>query len=162
MIKSVLQKTCKLLFVLLLVSVPLLSFKAAPDTLQLVAWSNDCLHRVFDASGDVKLKSWELTLTDDYFLRLRKIYQNGKQEYFSCHLGSFDDLDYLGTAASGLLKIKTRADDVIVQTYNDRAGDVDTMATALIIPVKNMQPDEVDSLRNAMLYLKTAQRLTGR
>jgi hypothetical protein len=56
-----------------------------------------------------------------YFLRLRKIFQNGKQEYYSCQLHNFDDLDYIGTTTSGLLKINTKADDIIVQTYNDRA-----------------------------------------
>ncbi|QKJ28986.1 hypothetical protein HQ865_04195 [Mucilaginibacter mali] len=157
MVNSVLQKTFKLSF-LLLPGLLLYSFKTDPDAQQLLSWSNRLLTRVYDPSNEVKLKKWELNLTDGYFLRLRKTYQNGKQEYYSCQLHAFNDLDYIGTTASGLIRITTKADDIIVQTYNDRKGDVDSMATSLTIPVKNMEPEQVDSLRNALLYFKT-QRL---
>ncbi|MES2277134.1 MAG: hypothetical protein V4592_13985 [Bacteroidota bacterium] len=161
MVNSILTKTLKLVPVLLL-SVLIYSFKPAPDTRQMLSWSNQLLPRVYDPSGEVKLKKWELSVTDDFFLRLRKTYQNGKQEYYSCQLHSFSDLDYIGTAASGLLRIGTQADDIIVQTYNDRKGDVDSMATTLTIPVKNMEPEQVDSLRNALLYFKSALPATAR
>jgi len=156
MIKSVLEKPFKGLTLLLTISMLLLGFRRAADTRQLINWSNRTLMQAYDPPVDEKLKKWELSLTDDLFLRLRKTYQNGKQEYFSFQLHSFNDLDYVGTTASGLLNIKTRADDIIVQTYNDRKGNVDSMATILSIPVKNMEPEQIDSLRNALLYFKSS------
>ena len=63
-------------------------------------------------------------------------------------------MDYLGNANNGTLELKTIADDIIVQTRNDRNGDVDSMTTVLNIPVKNMDPDRLDSLRQAFTYFK--------
>lgn len=122
--------------------------------LNLIAWSNKTLLHIYDPTTEVKLKKWELTITDDLFLRFRKTYTNGKQEYYSCHLHSFNDLDYLGTTRVGSLTISTQADDIIVQTYNDRKGDVDSMTNVLSIPVRNMEPEQVDSLRNALQTFK--------
>jgi hypothetical protein len=153
MVNSILRKRFRLLP--LFVGVLLLfGFKTTPDAQQMLTWSNAILSRVYDPSAEVKLKKWELSVTDGYFLRLRKTFQNGKQEYFSCQLRSFNDLDYIGTANTGIIRINTKADDVIVQTYNDRKGDVDSMATSFNIPVKNIEPEQIDSLRNALLYFK--------
>jgi hypothetical protein len=64
-------------------------------------------------------------------------------------------MDYLGDAYNGTLKLRTMADDIIVQTKNDRAGDVDSMTTVLNIPVKNMGAERLDSLQQAFNYFKT-------
>ncbi|MBS7563955.1 hypothetical protein KHS38_06020 [Mucilaginibacter sp. Bleaf8] len=119
-----------------------------------IFWSNKCLAQAFDTSGDAKLKSWTLNLTDDSFMRLRKIYQGGRQEYFSFNLHRLSDISYLGTETNGVLRIHTKADDIIVQTYQDPKGDVDSMSTMLSIPVRNVTAGQLDSLRNTLLYLK--------
>ncbi len=124
------------------------------DEQEMLTWGNKCLMQSFDASTDTKLKKWELELTPDAFVRMRKIYQNGKQEYFSLHLHRLTDINYLGTADAGTLQLQTIADDIIVQTHNDRKGDLDTLATMLNIPVKNMQPERLDSLRTVLEYFK--------
>jgi hypothetical protein len=131
------------------------SFVSGLDEQELLSWSNKCLSQSYDPSNEVKLKKWELTLTGDSFLRLRKTYQNGKKEYYSLQLHFFNDLDYLGTSNTGTLKLKTSKDDIIVQTHGDPKGDVDSMATSLNIPVKNMGPERLDSLPNALLYFKS-------
>jgi hypothetical protein len=46
------------------------------------------------------------------------------------------------------------ADDIIVQTRNDRKGDVDSMTTVLNIPVRNMEPERLDSLKEAFNFFK--------
>jgi hypothetical protein len=117
-------------------------------------WGNKCLTQSYDPSTDIKLKKWELTLTDDSFIRLRKTYQNGKQEYFSFQLHRLDDMNYSGNENAGMLQLKAKGDDIIVQTHNDRKGDIDTMATVLNIPVKNMPTERLDSLREALNYFK--------
>ncbi|MDB5063562.1 MAG: hypothetical protein JWP67_3405, partial [Mucilaginibacter sp.] len=48
----------------------------------------------------------------------------------------------------------TQADDIIVQTYNDPQGDMDSMATTLNIPVKKTAQARLDSLRQALQFLK--------
>jgi hypothetical protein len=119
------------------------------------SWANKCLYQSYDPSADAKLKKWELSITTDYFIRLRKTYAKGKQEYYSFNLHNFNDMDYFGSANKGTLQLKTTADDIIVQTYNDRKGDVDSMTTVLNIPVKNMEPERLDSLREALNYFKS-------
>jgi hypothetical protein len=131
-----------------------LCFTYAMDEQQWLFWSNKCFIESYNSEGDAKLKKWELSVTYDAFVRLRKTYVNGKQEYFSFHLHRFNDMDYVGTTAAGTLQLKTIADDIIVQTYNDPQGDIDSMATNLNIQVKNMSPGRLDSLRNALTYLK--------
>lgn len=159
MINPFLQKSVKLLPVLFTICLALYSFKPVADALALLTWSNKTLQHVYDPTAEVKLKKWELSITDDFFLRFRKTYQNGKQEYYSCHLHSFNDLDYLGNTRVGTLKISTKADDIIVQTYNDRKGDIDSMTNTLSIPVRNMEPEQVDSLHEALLAFKNEVRL---
>jgi hypothetical protein len=118
-------------------------------------WANKCLAQSYDPSGDIRLKKWELSVTGDAFIRLRKTYAKGKQEYYSFNLSRLNDIDYLGNTNNGTLELKTMADDIIVQTRNDRNGDVDSMTTVLNIPVKNMEPERLDSLREALNYFKT-------
>lgn len=155
MIKTHLPVLKKLLFLVLIAACPLAyGFGADATEQEMLSWSNRCFVQSFDATAGAKLKKWEFTLTDDAFIRLRKTYANGKQEYFSFHMQRFDDVDYLGTVAGGTLKLRTTDDDIIVQTYNDRKGNVDTMAAVLDIPVKNMEPERLDSLRNVLMYFK--------
>jgi len=63
-------------------------------------------------------------------------------------------MDCIGIPNSGTLQFKTIANDIIVQTYNDRYGDAVSMTTVLNIPVKNMEPERLDSLREAFNYFK--------
>jgi hypothetical protein len=141
------------LFVILTVSV-CYSFKYDMSDEDWLTWANRCLTQSYDPSADAKLKKWELSVTPEYFVRLRKTYAKGKQEYYSFNLHQFNDMDYLGNTNNGTLELKTNADDIIVQTRNDRNGDVDSMATMLDIPVKNMEPERLDSLREALNYFK--------
>ncbi len=157
MVKSVLPKTQKAVFIFsAIVSAAIgLCCTVALANQDWLTWSNRCLTEAFDPTVGGKLKKWELTLTDDAFIRLRKTYQTGKQEYFSFHLQRFEEMEYLGDTTGGTLKLKTKTDDIIVQTYNDKKGNVDTMASVLNIPVKNMEPERLDSLKAAFNYFKS-------
>ncbi len=119
----------------------------------MLAWSNRCFTQNYDASVE-KLKKYEFTLTNDAFIRLRKTFTNGKQEYFSFHLKRLNDMVYLGDSNAGTLQFKTTDDDIIVQTYNDKKGDVDSMASVLNVPFKNMSAERLDSLHTALEYFK--------
>lgn len=131
------------------------SFRPQTDELEWLEWSNKCLSSSYNPPPDVKLKKWELTLTNDYFLRLRKTYQHGKQEYYSFNLNRLNEVQYEGDDKAGTLQLSTNADDIIVQTYEDPKGDIDSMSTVLDLPVKNMSNERLDSLKSALNYFKT-------
>jgi len=156
MIRSVIKKTKKRYFLgaIVLMSVLHYGFKPAMDEQEMLNWSNRCLNESYDPSGEAKLKKWELVLTNDAFIRLRKTYTNGKQEYYSFQLHRFTDMNYLGSTVNGTLQLKAKSDDIIVQTYNDPREDIDTMATQLSLPVKNMEPERLDSLQMMLNYFK--------
>lgn len=143
--------------IIVLAAVSALCFTTAMTAEQWYWWTNKTLVQSYDSFSDLRLKKWEINLTDNGFIRLRKTFTNGKQEYYSFHLHKFKDIDYLGTAGSGTLQLKAQADDIIVQTYNDPAGDIDSMATSLSIHVKNVEPEQLDSLRQALLFFKAKQ-----
>jgi hypothetical protein len=156
MLKSVLPKIKKTLFAALVITGASLSysFKHVFNDEDWLLYANRCLAQSYDSSADTKLKKIDITVTNDFFIRLRKTYARGKQNYYSFNLHQFNDMDYLGNTNTGTLELKTMADDIIVQTRNDRNGDVDSMTTVLNIPVKNMDPDRLDSLRQAFNYFK--------
>jgi hypothetical protein len=84
----------------------------------------------------------------------QKTYQHGKQEYFSLYLNKLDSVNYQGTLATGQLRFKAIADDIIVQTRDDPKGDIDSMSTVLNIPVKGLSQERLDSLNDAINYFK--------
>lgn len=149
---STLKKSA-IICLLTLTGIVNLGFVTTLDEQEVLAWSNKCFAQSYDPSEE-KLKKYEFTLTNDAFIRLRKTFTNGKQEYFSFHVKRLNDIGYLGTATTGTLQFKTTDDDIIVQTYNDRKGNVDSMANVLNVPVKNMAAERLDSLRNALEYFK--------
>ncbi|SEO91398.1 hypothetical protein SAMN05192574_11621 [Mucilaginibacter gossypiicola] len=139
---------------LLALSVLNYGFKAEMSEQEWLNWSNKCLNGSFNPTPDINLKKWELTLTSDYFLRLRKTYQQGKQEYFSFNLHRLTNVGYVGSDTTGTVKFNTQADDIIVQTYEDPEGNIDSMATTLGLPVHNMNLARFDSLKSALNYLR--------
>lgn len=102
-------------------------------------------HYDIEATGK-EMKRFELNVTNTGICRYRKVYNNGKEEYFAFNLNKFKNMDFYGTTAKGNLYLRTKNDDVIVQTRNDRKGDVDSMATYLAIPLKNIEADELNAL----------------
>ncbi|GGB13302.1 MULTISPECIES: hypothetical protein [Mucilaginibacter] len=130
-------------------------FKAGMSEQEWLNWSNKCLSTSFNPAPDINLKKWEIALTNDYFLRLRKTYQQGKQEYFSFNLHRLTNVDYVGSDTTGTVKFNTQTDDIIVQTYEDPNGNIDSMATTFDLPVHNMSSTKFDSLKSALHYFRT-------
>lgn len=130
------------------------SFKTSMSEQDWLLWTNKCLMQSYNPIPDTKLKKFEFTVTGDAFIRLRKTYAKGKEEYYSFNLHQLNDIDYFGSTATGTLQLKTMADDIIVQTRNDRNGDVDSMTTVLNVPVRNMEPERLDSLKEAFNFFK--------
>jgi hypothetical protein len=152
-------KKAAVVIVLIVAGLANFGFVTAVDEQEMVAWANRCFAQSFDPSVGDKIKKFELQLTSDAFIRFRKTYQNSKQEYFSFHLHSLADMSYLGNAEAGTLQFKTTDEDIIVQTYNDRKGNVDSMANVLSIPVKNMGAERLDSLNTVIEHFKTKNGL---
>ena len=92
------------------------------------------------------LKRFEINVTNTGFCRHRRVYPNGKEEYFSFNLTRFKSVDFYGTATRGELYLRTNNDDVIVQTHNDRNGEVDSTRTYMVIPLKNIEIEQLNQL----------------
>lgn len=92
-----------------------------------------------------KINKYELKITNNGFCRYKRFFSTGKVEYFSFNLVKFKDIDYFGTSQTGMLYLRTKGEDVIVQTYNDKkAGDIDSMATFMTIPLKNIEAEDLN------------------
>ncbi|HEY0174926.1 MAG TPA: hypothetical protein VGC08_01025 [Pedobacter sp.] len=103
--------------------------------------------KLTDHYNPVNIKKYELHITEKGFCRYKRFFNNGKVEYFSCNLLKFKNLDYLGNTQSGVLMLRTKGEDVIVQTYNDsRGNDIDSMATFMAIPLKNLEAEDLIDL----------------
>ncbi|TWR27843.1 hypothetical protein FPZ42_01120 [Mucilaginibacter achroorhodeus] len=140
---------------LLIICLLLCSFKGFMDDLEWTAWGNRFLNETYDPSVDANIKKFEINLTPDHFIRLRKTYQQGKQEYFSFRINRMDALNFKpGTANTDTLEFKTVTDDIIYQTFEDPAGDLDSMVTQWDLPVKKLSPKRLDSLKEALTFLK--------
>ncbi|WP_442590233.1 hypothetical protein ACSBL2_03210 [Pedobacter sp. AW31-3R] len=106
-----------------------------------------------------QIKRYELNMTSNGFCRYKRFFNNGKIEYFSFNLLKFKNIDYLGNTGNGILFMRTRGEDVIVQTYNDkRGGDIDSMATYLTIPLKNMEAEDLNELELKIQKMSLALR----
>ncbi|RZL48299.1 MAG: hypothetical protein EOP00_09580 [Pedobacter sp.] len=105
------------------------------------------LTKYYDNDRQLKdIKRYEINVTNTGFCRYRKVFNSGKEEYFAFNLARFKSMDYYGTTAKGELYLRTKNDDVIVQTRNDRAGNVDSMGTFMVIPIKNIEVSELNAL----------------
>ncbi|WP_316814043.1 hypothetical protein [Pedobacter heparinus] len=100
------------------------------------------------------IKRYELKVTNTGFCRYKRYFESGKVEYFSFNLVKFKDLDYYGTDKNGKLYLRTKGEDVIVQTYNDKkAGDIDSMAAYMMIPLKNIEPQDLSDLSERLVKM---------
>ncbi|PYF72443.1 hypothetical protein [Pedobacter nutrimenti] len=95
------------------------------------------------AAQGADIKRYELNVTNTGFCRYKRHFANGKVEYFSFNFSKFKDLDYYGTVKNGRLFLRTKGEDVIVQTYNDKKGDIDSMSSYLSIPLRDMEPEDL-------------------
>lgn len=136
------------MYVLIALCLIFLSFSAFESIEQEAIYVQQKLVDHYDAApGEKDIKKYELHITDKGFCRYKRFFNNGKVEYFSCNLLKFKSLDYLGTAKSGTLLLRTKGEDVIVQTYNESRGDdIDSMATYMAIPLKNLEAEDLIDL----------------
>jgi len=135
--KSVFFSVCLVLFVCS-------AFETAEESTEII---QNTLTKYYDSTIEGSaLKRYELNVTNSGFCKYKKVYTNGKTEFFSFNLSRFKNIEYYGNTARGELHLYTKNDDVIVQTHNDRKGNVDSMATHMIIPVKEINQDVLNGL----------------
>ena len=156
MVRSILNKAKRASITLLIILPAALfcAFGPGMGEKEWLDWSNKCLTNSYNPARDAKLKKWEISITPEHFIHFRKTYQHGKQVYYSFNLKQLNTVNYQETATGGQLKFKTLRDDIIVQTYDDPKGNIDSMSTELNIPVKEISPGRVDSLNDAIKYFK--------
>ncbi len=126
-----------------------------PDLLELMSESQERLTVLSSANlAQQKLKKLDLQLTRDGFFRLRRTYLNGKQEYFSFSFSEFEEMNYLGTTQSGTLILKAQPESIIVQTFRDSRGNIDTMATTLKLPLQQLEAADLNMLQDCFQRIK--------
>ncbi|MBC7565548.1 MAG: hypothetical protein H7223_01115 [Pedobacter sp.] len=132
----------------------LMAFSIPPDLLEDTAFIQKMLKDHYDEIAiKPALKRYELNVTNSGFCRYKRFYTSGKVEYFSFNLTKFAAIDYYGTDKAGDLLLRTLGDDVIVQTYNDRQGDVDSMASYMAIPLKNVEAEQLSELAERLVKM---------
>ncbi|MDB5061759.1 MAG: hypothetical protein JWP67_1602, partial [Mucilaginibacter sp.] len=91
---SLLPRTKKVLLFAFLISICafICGFSVFRGEQEWLNWGNKFLIETYDPSAEPKLKKYEIMLTPDNFIRLRKTYQQGKQEYYSFHIKHFQDM----------------------------------------------------------------------
>lgn len=131
-----------------LLSLIFMAFSAHVTLDEQVAYLQKMLTDHYDESQELPgFKHAELNVTNSGFCRYKRYFEDGKMEYFSFNLTRFKDLEYQGDDKTGKLFLHTKGEQVIVQTYNDKKeGDVDSMATYMMIPVKGMLPADLTEL----------------
>jgi len=126
--------------------------KVSSDSLRA---AEKCLQQCFDTEVPKnRLKKCEIAISDKGFLRLRKYHPNGKEEYYSFNLKKLVAMDYFGTSKNGTLALKTKGDDIIVQSFHDPRGDVDSMSSSMTIPLKNIEPEQLNELYAGLVSMK--------
>jgi len=88
------------------------------------------------------------------FVRYTQTLRSGKQNYASLNLCKFYKMDYWGTTASGTLIIRSVKNNVIIQTFNDPSGDVDSMSTHMDIPISSIEPEQLNALEQQLQRVK--------
>ena len=121
---------------------------------ELVYIQNKLLEHYDSTHDEEPVKRYQLNVTNNGFCRYRKYYISGKVEYFSFNLVKFKELDYYGTDQNGKLYLRTKGEQVIVQTYGDkRNGDIDSMANYMMIPLKNIEPQDLVALSDRLIRM---------
>lgn len=121
-----------------------MSFAVPEDSRSFV---HDTLNKFYNKDGQREtIKRFEINITKSGFCRFRKVFSNGKEEFFAFSFTRLADVNYYGDELSGDLYLRTKNDDVIVQTRNDKSGAIDSMATYMVIPLKNIDVEQLNIL----------------
>lgn len=127
------------------------------------AFIHNLLNKYYDKDGQAEpLKQYELKITNNGFCRYRKVLTNGKEEFFAFNLSRFSSMDYYGNTTSGELWLRTKSDDVIVQTRNDRQGAVDSMSTYMVVPLKGIDEEKLNELSSHFRQLTQASLVANK
>lgn len=144
--------------VFFLVSLSFLVFSGFDLPGEETTYIQNFLVKYYDSEVQGKeIKRFEINVTNTGFCRYRRIFANGKEEYFAFNLSRFKSIDFYGTTAKGELYLRTKNDDVVVQTRNDRRGEIDSTGTYLVIPLKNITELQLNEL--AMHFKKASEEL---
>jgi len=123
------------------------------DKSQAVLYFDQCLIQNYNFLDDLKLKTWDIRVTDNMFIHFKKNYSDKKIEYYSFDIKTFSKLTYVSnTLNTGVINVNSDVDNVIKQTFNDHDGDVDTLLQSLDIPVKDLRQGQIDSLNMALTF----------
>ncbi len=103
---------------------------------------------------EVNAAKTKLEVTINGFVRYTETLKSGKQNYTSLNLSKFLKMDYFGTSQAGFLILYAEKKIVIVQTFHDPKGEVDSMSNHLDIPFAAIEPEQLNSVENQLQRIK--------
>lgn len=121
---------------------------------ELTASAGLLLNKLLETNADPVVKEQKLEITPEGFLRFRKKLQSGKQEYFAFHFSRYRELRYFGSEDRGYAEISVLDSNVIVQTFNDPKGEVDSMATLMRLNLRHCTAEDLSRLALQFSQLK--------
>lgn len=124
-----------------------MAFRTAEGLSEELSFLQQCLNAHYNQKAEQKLlKKVEIVFTENGFCRYKRFYHSGKVEYYAFKLSRLKNIEYFGREEAGKLVLYTKADDVMVQTYNDKKGNIDSMASELNFPLKDIDLDALNKL----------------
>lgn len=105
-------------------------------------------------SPQINASKTKLEVNHAGFVRFTQTLKSGKENYASLNLSKFFKMDYWGTAVAGTLILRSVKNDVIVQTFQDPGGDVDSMSTHLDIPIAAIEPEQLNAIEQQLQRVK--------
>jgi len=120
-------------------------------------WRNDIINsfKKHESEKYLGYKSYNLEITDEGFIRYRRVFANNKSEYYSVKIDKFLGIKYHGTEKNGWLLMNCEPSSVIFQTYGDPYGDVDSMTNEIVFPLNNISVEDLNLLKNNFQALKS-------
>lgn len=101
-------------------------------------------------------KSYTFNITEDGFVRYKRILKNNKTEYYSVKINKVQHVNYLGNNKGGWIILVCEPSSVIYQTYRDPAGDIDSMVKDISFPFQSVSAEELTRLEENFKKMKTS------
>src|SRR5690606_734443 len=107
-----------------------------------------------EAERYMGLKSYNLEITENGFLRYKKVQNNNKSELFSVKITRIKDIDFFGTEHNGWFLLQCEPETVIYQSGRDPRGDIDSMANEISFPLQQVSAEELSVFKDNFIKLQ--------
>ncbi|WP_052305787.1 hypothetical protein [Pseudopedobacter saltans] len=104
------------------------------------------VYKKCEAEKYLDRKSYALEISDNGFVRYKRIWKNNKTEYFSVKIDKIRGIDFYGNENGGWLMFSCEPESVIYQTHRDPSGDIDSMSNEISFPISAISIEDLNQL----------------